>query len=62
MLLNSLPFGDAIPVEQSLMAEIDRIPTATSSQTIREYVDKLMDLQSFLVVAAVMSQQQTNAD
>jgi len=49
------------------MAEIDRISTATPPRTIgggavRDYVDKLMDRQSRLIVAAVKSQQQINAD
>ena len=59
---NTLLFGDAIPTEQSLMAEIDRIPTATPPRTIRDYVDKLMDRQSRLIVAAQKSQQKVNAD
>ena len=33
-------WGDDVPTEQSLMAEIDRIPTSTSPRTIRDYVDK----------------------
>ena len=55
-------FGDAIPTEQSLLAEIDRILTATPPQTIRDYVDKLMDRQSRLIVAAQKSQQKVNTD
>ncbi len=53
---NTLLFGDAIPTQQSLLAEIDRIPTATPPRTIRDYVDKLMDRKSRLIVAAVKSQ------
>jgi hypothetical protein len=60
--LGVLLFGDAIPTEQSLLAEIDRIPTATPPRTIRDYVDKLMDRQSRLIVAAQKSQQKVNAD
>ena len=59
---NTLLFGDTIPTEQSLMAEIDRIPTSTTPRIIRDYVDKLMDPQSRLIVAAVKSQHQINAD
>ena len=58
----TLLFGDAILTEQSLIAEIDRIPTATFPRTIRDHVHKLMDRQSCLIVAAVKSQQQINAD
>ena len=59
---NTLLFGDAILTEHSLLAEIDRIPTATPPRTIRDYVDKLMDRQSRLIVAAQKSQQKVNAD
>ena len=59
---NTLLFGDAIPTEQSLLAEIDQIPTATPPRTIRDYVDKLMDRLSRLIVAVQKSQQKVNAD
>ena len=59
---NTLLFGDAIPTEQSLLAKIDRIPTATPPRTIRDYEEKLMDWQSRLIVAAQKSQQKVNAD
>ena len=50
---NPLFFGDAIPTEQSLLAEIDRIPTATPPRMIQDYVDKLMDQQSRLIVIEI---------
>jgi len=48
---NTLLFGDAIPPEQSLMAKIDQIPSATN----RDNVDKLMDWRSSLIVVTVKS-------
>jgi len=48
---NTLLIGDAIPTEQSLLVAIDQIPTATPSQTIQDYVDKLMDRQSRLLMS-----------
>ena len=39
---NTLLFGDVIPTEQSLMVEIDHIPSATAPWTIRDHVDKLI--------------------
>jgi hypothetical protein len=59
---NTLLLGDAIPTEQSLIAGIDQIPSATAPWTIRDHVDKSMDRQSRWIVAAVKSQQQLNAD
>jgi len=59
---NTLLFGDAIPTQQSLMAEIDQMPSVTAPRTIRDYMNKLMDQRSRLIVAAVKLLQQINAD
>ena len=62
MTPNTLLFDDSIPNEQSLMAVIDRIPSATSPRTILHYVDKLKDRKSHLITAVVNAQQQIKAD
>ena len=38
---NTILYGDAIPTEHTLLAEIVRTPSSTAPRTIRDYVDTL---------------------
>ena len=54
---NTILYGDAIPTEHTLLAEIDTIPSITAPRTIRDYVNTLMARQGRIISAAISSQQ-----
>ena len=46
---NTILYGDAIPMEHTLLAEIDTIQSTTAPRTIRDYVDTLMARQGRII-------------
>ena len=58
---NTILYGDAIPTEYTLLAEIDNTPPSTTLRTIRDYVDTLMARQGRIIKAAISSQQKENS-
>ena len=58
---NTILYGDAIPTEHTLLAEIDNTPSSTTPRTIRDYVDTLMARQGRIIKAAISSQQKENS-
>ena len=58
---NTILFGDSIPTEHTLLAEIDNPPPSNTSRSIRDYVDTLMARQGRIIEAAILSQQKDNS-
>ena len=58
---NTILYGDAIPTEHTLLAEIDNTPSSTTPGSIRDYVDTLTR-QGHIIRAAISSQQKENSN
>jgi len=57
---NTLLFGNAFRDDTSLLSQIDRDISNTPTQSIRDYVDTLVERQSKLIEAAIASQPSIN--
>ena len=59
---NTLLFGNAFHDDTSLLSQIDRDISNTPTQSIRDYVDTLVERQSKLIEAAIASQRSINEE
>ena len=53
---NTILYGDAIPTEHTLLAEIDNTSSSTTPRTVRDYVDTIM-ARPCHIIKAISSQQ-----